>query len=167
MKDVNCASLGVFGVDLDKLDEACGTAQGIGLQEKKNGLYGESDFESAQTVFLSVPYNEGFTVKVNGENVEYRKALSGFMAFDLPAGKCSVDISFKPQGFTAGAVISICGVAATAVYLLLRKKLHPSEKLVRTADKVGAAAAAALACIVLLAVYIMPIAVNIFMWKRE
>lgn len=167
LKDVNCASLGVFGVDLDKLDEACGTAQGIGLQEKKNGLYGEADFDSAQTVFLSVPYNEGFTVKVNGEKIEYRKALSGFMAFDLPAGKCSVDISFKPQGFTAGAALSICGVAATAVYLLLRKKLHPSEKLVRTADKIGAAAAAALACIVLLAVYIMPIAVNIFMWKRE
>jgi uncharacterized membrane protein YfhO len=167
LKDVSCASFGVFGLDTDVLENAVDSVQTIGLTEKKNGLEGSVTTDGAQTVFLSVPYADGFEIRVNGEKVDYREALSGFIAFDLPDGESDIDISFKPSGFTAGLILSISGLAGTAVYAVLRRRKAVREcRAVPLVEKICAWAVLAAGAFAVLAVYVAPTVINILFWKE-
>lgn len=166
LKDCDCSSYGVFGLDTELLAERCADAQTAELSEKKNGLIGTAELDEAGTLFLSVPYQKGYEIKVNGESVGYRKALSGFMAFDLPAGKSEIEITFTPSGLIPGAVMSVIGAAATAAYLILRKRIKPGEKTAAQIDGICMYFTAALGAIAFIAVYLMPVILNIFFWKN-
>lgn len=48
---------------------------------------------------LSIPYEEGFSIRVNGEKVEYSKAVSDFISFELSDGENEIEISFAPKAF--------------------------------------------------------------------
>lgn len=167
LKDVSCASFGVFGLDTELLESKCAEIRSVGLSEKKNGLTGSVETEKASTVFLAVPYEDGFDIKVNGKSVDYREALSGFIAFDLPGGKCDIEITFRPVGLMTGAVLGICGIAATAVYLILRKRIKPKDETVRRADKAFMYTAAIAGAAAFLMIYVLPPALNIILWKKE
>ena len=59
---------------------------------------------------LSVPYDKGFTVKVDGKEVEYYKANGAFIGFDISAGEHNVEIEYKAPLKNAGLIISLCGI---------------------------------------------------------
>ena len=168
LKDISCASFGVFGLDTDLLEKSCTEAQTLDLTEKKNGLTGSYDSESDKTVFLSVPYTEGFDIRVGGKKVEYREAFSGFIAFDIPSGSGDIDISFRPSGFTAGLILTICGIVSAAAYAAIshiRRKRNADSPA--AADRAAEIAVAVMSALVFVAVYVAPTAVNIFMWSPE
>ncbi|MGN0633084.1 MAG: YfhO family protein [Oscillospiraceae bacterium] len=165
LKDVQCASFGVFGVDKGRLSEECESVQTIGLTEVKNGLSGSVFVSEPQTVFLSVPYSDGLTVRVNGQKVSCRKALSAFTAFDIPKGNCSIEISFLPKGLVVGCVMSGVGVICIILLCVFGKRLENAR--LDKIDRISRTAALTIAAAVLLAVYIIPAAVNLLMWKKK
>lgn len=163
LKDVTCKSFGVFSLDLDGLENCISSAQTADLHEIKNGLAGTSDFDRGGTVLLALPYNDGLTVKVNGEKIPCREAVSCFTAFEMPAGHCDIEIKFVPVGFTPGLIMSIIGAAAfviCAIYSRLsRRKISPLKNII------CAYLTAAAGTIILLAVYALPLVLNIFFYK--
>ena len=167
-----CRSFGVFSVDLDKLGSRIENMRSCDLHEIKNGLEGTADVPSQQTVLLSVPDGKGFTLRVNGEKAEIRESMMGFMAFDIPAGHSDIKLTFRPRGFILGAVTSVLGIAAFAAYCVLKKRRAPAEGAEPTekqllAGKVTAYITAGLGILMFVAVYILPIALNIIFWKPE
>lgn len=162
LQNVSCASFGVFGLDTDLLSEKCEAADTIGLSEIKNGLSGSFTADEDCSALLAVPYSEGFKIKVNGETVSYTKALSGFIAFDLPAGECDIKITYKPKGFTVGISLSAAGLLLLAVYIIFRRKrpetLNREYKTVNASSKIILLLAGAA---VIAAVYILPIIINL------
>ena len=70
-------------------------------------------------LFFSVPYSEGFSATVNGEPVEIERATFGFMAVRVPKGKSDIVFTYETPGFKTGVVISLCALAAFAVYITL------------------------------------------------
>ncbi|MCR5123035.1 MAG: YfhO family protein [Ruminococcus sp.] len=169
LKNNECRSFGVFSVDLDKLEDNISRAECCDLREIKNGLEGAAEVSAAKTVLLSVPYNGGFTVRVNGEKAEIRKALSGFMAFDIPAGRSEIKITFCPKGFGAGAATSFIGVGLFIVYCVMKKRRAETELTEKQefVNRVAAYLTAALGILVFIGVYVIPLALNIIMWKPE
>jgi uncharacterized membrane protein YfhO len=174
LKDVSCASFGVFGLDTDLLEEKCSETESVGFSEKTNGLVATCESENPQTVLLAVPYDTGFDIKVNGESVAYRKALSGFIAFEIPEGSADIDISFKPTGFTAGAIISVCGVLTTAVYIITAKVKSKKQekdggnlKTDKNSGNIFAVAVFAMGTAAFLIVYLFPTVINMLLWKSK
>ena len=170
LQDVECGSFGIFSLDTDALYSSISEAQSCDLHEVKNGLTGTADLDSAKTVFLSVPYNEGFTVRVNGEKTDIREVLSSFTAFELPAGHSDIEISFKPRGFTAGLVMSIVGVIAFAGYVVFLRRKPAAEKHDEKQEfynRIGCYLTAAFGIMIFLLVYVMPLAVNLLFWIPE
>ncbi len=49
---------------------------------------------------------KGWTVKVDGEKVETRKAFGAFLAIDVSAGDHVIDFSYFPEGLKTGGLIS-------------------------------------------------------------
>ena len=92
---------------------------------EKGKITGTVSSESGKTCLLAIPYNDGITVRINGEKVQYRRALSDLVAFDLKDGENNIEISMIPKGFIMGAIISAIGLAAFAAYVAFRKKLKP------------------------------------------
>lgn len=156
-KDIECASFGLFGIDNERLSELCSQAQGVKLTENGGGLSGSCTIDGARTCFVSLPYSEGFTVKVNGEKVEYSRAFSDFICFDLRSGSNEIAITYIPKGFIPGLVITVIGAAALALYIVYRKKLDKPMKYDNAAKYIMLTVSLAAAA----AVYILPLIVNL------
>ncbi len=73
-------------------------------------------------LFTSIPYDEGFTVKVDGKKVDYRSMNGMFLMFDVPAGRHDVEISYLSKGFLPGLAISILSLIGLIAYALISKK---------------------------------------------
>jgi uncharacterized membrane protein YfhO len=160
LKDVSCASFGLFSLDLDLLGAECEAARTVGFSERTNGLSGDFSAESETSVALFVPYDGGFSVKVNGKSVPYSRTLSGFISFALPSGDSHVEISFRPRGLAAGAVLCAAGLAAT-VFAVRRRKRNLSAR----ASRILSACVVAAATVVFALIYILPTAINLLFGK--
>lgn len=89
--------------------------------------------EQTGCVFTTIPYDAGWTVKVDGKKVEtYAVCDDAMLAFDITAGTHTVEMSFLPKGLIPGIVISLFCLAlliVVAVVLPRRKSaaVHPAS----------------------------------------
>lgn len=156
-KAVNCYSLGVFGLDLDKLESTVENTESAGFTAEGGKLKASCEVSGEKTCVVSVPYEEGFIVRVNGERTEYSKAISDFICFKLQDGKNEIEISFVPKGFYPGLTISMAGAALFALYIIFGKKIKLGERTEKNVQSVVLFALIAAAGIV----YILPVILNL------
>ena len=127
-KAISCYSFGIFGLDLDLLSETIVNTSCADLRYNGNKITGNIRTESAKTCLLSIPYNDGLIVKVNGNNVPAKRVLSDLTAFELPAGESRIEIYLIPKGFAGGIIITVIGIALFAVYMRFQRKIHIPKK---------------------------------------
>lgn len=76
-------------------------------------------------LIVTIPYEEGWTVKVDGVVVEPQSWMDAFFAIPLETGSHSIEFSFLPAGLTLGAEISLGSllllIAVTVISRLLKK----------------------------------------------
>ncbi|MDD3693623.1 MAG: YfhO family protein [Oscillospiraceae bacterium] len=71
-------------------------------------------------VFFSVPYESGWSAKVNGKKAEILRANVGFMAVLCPAGEdVSIRFDYMTPGLKLGALISLAAVLVFAAYMVI------------------------------------------------
>ncbi|MBQ7743556.1 MAG: YfhO family protein [Lachnospiraceae bacterium] len=72
---------------------------------------------------ISLPYDEGFRVKVDGKEVKTEPVLNFLIGFDLDRGLHEIDLTYIPKGLRLGALLSILGIALLiAIYVYDRKR---------------------------------------------
>ncbi len=97
--------------------------------------------EDKKTVLTTIPYDEGWTVKVNGEKIDIYETLTCLLAFDLPsAGTYEITMKYYPSIYTVGIVISIVSLAIIVLIVLL-SYLAKKEKINYGKDSIGFPAA--------------------------
>lgn len=81
-------------------------------------------------LIVTIPYEEGWTVKVDGAEIEPQTWMDAFFAIPLEPGAHSIEFSFFPAGFALGAQISLGSLLLliAAVFLGRRLKKHREEK---------------------------------------
>lgn len=129
---VTVRDVGVVTIENDLLENEVKTAKTIGLQEDKNALYGNYVAEGGECVFLSVAYDEGMRLKINGKKAQLYEVYDGFTAFYLQAGNNEIELSFTPSGFGAGlaiTLIGLCGCAALAAICIWKRSLPTLPKV--------------------------------------
>ncbi len=75
-----------------------------------------------QLLFTTVPYEEGWTVEVDGKKVEPIIIADTFIAVDLAPGEHTVSMSYMPNYFIISIILSICGVLLAAVIFVFEYK---------------------------------------------
>ena len=89
--------------------------------------------------FTSIPYDKGWTVKIDGAEIaedDYIALQDAYLCFNLPAGEHEIEISFMPQGLLLGAGISVFTVIAliaAAIIFAKRKKKNVNAPFVPVA----------------------------------
>jgi uncharacterized membrane protein YfhO len=86
---------------------------------------GTIDMPAASTLFTSIPYDEGWSVTVDGRESEYYEILGGFIGVDTGTGEHTVVFKYTPKGFKIGAIISLISLAVMLCFTAL---MHFYEK---------------------------------------
>lgn len=82
----------------------------------------ESDNEY---LLLTIPYDEGWKITVDGEKAEVLKVQRALMAVKLEQGEHIIHMKFIPRGFILGACISFCGIVLFALLIIKDKIKGP------------------------------------------
>ncbi len=93
-------------------------------QFSNNHLVGSINSNRNGVVMTSIPYDAGWTVKVDGKPVETVAVSEGFLAFDITQGAHDVDISYTPPGFVAGVAISVVALLVLLLLVFLPRYHH-------------------------------------------
>ena len=86
-----------------------------------------------QCILTTIPYDEGWKVYVDGEQVEVYKSLDALLTFDVTsAGDHNIELKYMPDVYKTGIVISIAGIIAfiaicAADYVLRRTLLKNKD----------------------------------------
>ena len=86
-------------------------------------------------IFLSIPYDEGWKVMVDGEEVMIYKGFNAFLSFYLSNGEHEITMRYLPKGLKAGGMIS----AISFMMMLLIAFLEREKKPKRISESVEAA----------------------------
>ncbi len=154
-------TFGLFSVATTKLESAINEVIGGDFNKKPNGISGKINTPDDGYVFFAVPYNRGFTAKVNGENAEINE-FNGFMTVKVQKGENTVDLNFIPEGFVAGLCISVTGLILGALYLgIFKGKIEQNEKINAIANNISFYCVLALGAAVMFVIYLFPTGVKL------
>lgn len=109
-----------------------GTQTGIVDLARAGGdrLTGTMDLSSDSAVFLALPHTSGWTITVDGQEVETFRANYGFIGFNATAGSHTVEARFLPRnlglGAAVGAVGALGGIAGCLLYAARRRRSRPA-----------------------------------------
>lgn len=99
-----------------------------GMQIEKfaaSHIVGTVKSEGDALLFTSIPHDRGWTVRVDGEEVETVTVFDYLMGVPISAGAHTVELSYTAPGFSAGLAISLTSLAAVLLYVawdMLRRR---------------------------------------------
>lgn len=89
------------------------------------GLTGTVDVSESGLFVTSIPYEEGWTLKVDGHTREIVDLTGGvWISAALDEGTHEIELSFRPPGFIAGLAVTILSVLAVIVATRRRELLR-------------------------------------------
>ena len=93
-----------------------------------SGFSAEIQLDRDNLVFFSVPYDDGFTAYVNGQETEILQVDNGLMAVLCPAGWSSIDFVYSPAGLSLSRTVTMIAIPVWLVYtgwfIWERKRKH-------------------------------------------
>lgn len=93
-------------------------------------IYGDVNMSSGQTLFTTIPYDPGWSLRVDGEKAVYYKTAGAFIGVDLPPGEHKLEFFYIPDGLLLGTLTSLYSLA---LFLIVgsskgKKSLQKSTK---------------------------------------
>lgn len=70
---------------------------------------------------VSLPYDDGFTVLVDGKKVEKKKVMDFMLGFDIDTGTHDIVITYMPKGFILGSILSAAGILLLIAMIIIDK----------------------------------------------
>ncbi|MBQ7715585.1 MAG: YfhO family protein [Clostridia bacterium] len=99
-------------------------------------IYGTITVPEGKTqIFTSVPYDEGWRVICDGNEVEIQKVLDALITFELEPGEHELRLEYRPDSVTKGNIISVFGVAAFIMISLGTNLLSKKRRRAAPATK--------------------------------
>ena len=117
-------SADVYRLDEEVLGQALEilSAQHMELESwESDHISGRITMEGPGRLILSVPYEDGWTILVNGEETEGVLFGGCLGAFDLEPGEYEISLSYRPAGTVAGIAVSMVSILTFAVIEFLRR----------------------------------------------
>jgi len=89
-------------------------------------IIGNIDVKEDGVLLLSIPYDAGWTVYANGEEVSCFAWKEAFLALELEEGSYELEFVYCPVGFKEGLVISLVSLALAL--LVMGSKIYAKNK---------------------------------------
>lgn len=113
----------VFGQILDRLK-----ANAFEPELFEDGyVKGEYKAEKDGWLLLTIPYDEGWKIRVNGETILSREGANALTVIPVNIGINEIEMKYQTPGGRAGIIITCCSMLFLAVWCILEKKRKSSE----------------------------------------
>ena len=101
-----------------------------GFRYTKEGFEAEFDNKGGDNLlFFSIPYDEGWTATVNGEDAEIEVVDIGLMAVEVKGHeKSRIEFRYTTPLLKEGVTLSLIGAGLLAVYLIISKGFRADKK---------------------------------------
>lgn len=86
-----------------------------------SNLIGKINASQNGTLFLSVPFEEGWKIYVDGNRANKLKANYGFTAIDISAGQHDIKLDFIPPLLKEGTLVSIFSLLILVILVTYKK----------------------------------------------
>lgn len=86
-----------------------------------NVLKGEIEVRNDGYFVTSIPFDKGFTVRLDNKEIAYEKVNTAFVGFPIKKGHHTVEITYQMPGKSAGIMISILSVLIASALCLKQK----------------------------------------------
>ena len=118
-------------LDMEELQRATEELQKDALHvlEMDRGVFRASYAgEEEASLLLSIPYEDGWKVKVNGEDAEYSRMEGMFIGIDVPAGDSTIEMVYEVPGRSSGMLVSAASVVIFYIWEYFRKMYEKRKK---------------------------------------
>lgn len=92
-----------------------------------NSVNGNISLNQDKILCLSIPYNIGWSAKVDGEKVDLLRANSMYMAIPLTAGQHKIELAYTTPMLKTGIVLSIISFGIFIAMAIVYIKRKPSQ----------------------------------------
>lgn len=124
----------VYTMDTDKFVQFYNALADEGLDVTSysdDSISGTITAKNDGLMYMAIPYDEGWTVKIDGKKTDYEALGDAFITVPVSAGEHSVELSYCPRGFVPGLIISIISLGILAGIIVYNNK----EKLFKKKTK--------------------------------
>jgi hypothetical protein len=113
-----------FNFDIYKQDVTALGADSLVVDKfTETFLSGKATVAENKIMYLSIPYDAGWTLKVNGKVQDKMKVFAGMTGVLLPKGTHTIEMSYELRYFGKGLVLALVGILAYAgVWFMQRKR---------------------------------------------
>jgi len=95
-------------------------------------IKGTVDAEKAGLLYLSIPFDKGWSVKIDGKEAEPYKIFDTFLSVHMTAGTHEVSLEYMPEGLKAGGMITGGSILILLVLTGLAAGTNKKRKPMRT-----------------------------------
>lgn len=98
------------------------------LKLSNNGFTGNISNEGNKLMFISIPYDKGWSAKIDGVESKIYKANVGFMAVKLESGEHTIEFKYNRPYQNMGYIVSILGIILLILYKIKRADIKKEEE---------------------------------------
>lgn len=93
-------------------------------KEKTKGDYIEGNINVTNDSYfnISISYDNGFTILLDDEKIEYENVNDGFIGFPINQGEHNIKIKYTSPGKSIGSIISIIGLISFIIVVVIESK---------------------------------------------
>ena len=123
LRDVYAKSFGIAGMKDDVLASAVASVPRASLRQSGNSIIGTASADKDdEYLFLPVSYSSGYSATVNGKPAKLSRVFDTFLAVKLEKGANQVSVTYLPEGFLPGLILTLCGVACLLLFIFAQRK---------------------------------------------
>ena len=126
--DMKC---NIYCMDTEKLINGYNILKPSGFELtslKDTEVKGHYTADKSGTYMFSIPYEKGWTVYVDGKQVETSPAMGAFLSISTDKGEHEVEMKYMPQGLMPGVAISLVSVGILTAWMIVYKKKHKGDQ---------------------------------------
>ncbi len=94
-----------------------------------NQLTGEVQTSENSFMVITLPFDEGWKIMINGSEVKKFNVNGGFIGIPLLKGDNVIEMYFMPDGFKEGLLLSAVGVLIAIIIFIAEKRNHKRTKI--------------------------------------
>ncbi len=115
----------VYVMNTEKFIRGIETLQGTGLKLSEvsdTHLKGSFSTKTAGAYTFSIPYDDGWTVKIDGVKQDIKKSMDAFLRVDVTPGDHDVELNFFPKYLNEGIAVSLASLGILCILVIIWKK---------------------------------------------